>query len=290
VLQVTNSPFNQEQADLFNRLLPNLTKEQLIWLSGYLAALYGVGSSVTIDSTLLASPGTNLALSGINDSSDSKEVTVLFGSQTGNCQRLSKDLSRRLEELGFNVSLFSMSDFKPNSLKKVRNLLILVSTHGEGDPPDNALPFFEFLHSKRAPQLEDLQYSVLALGDSSYEFFCKTGKDFDQRLDELGGKRLCPRTDCDLDYDEPVLEWFNNVVSALGKIPEASALATEVTLAVGNGFPAEQSGYSRTFPFEAEVLENLNLNGRGSNQETRHIELSLAGSKLQFEPGDALGI
>jgi sulfite reductase (NADPH) flavoprotein alpha-component len=290
VLQVTNSPFNQEQADLFNRLLPNLTKEQLIWLSGYLAALNGMGTPVTLDTALLASSGTNLALSGINDSSDSKEVTVLFGSQTGNCQRLAQELSRKLEQRGYKVSLFSMSDFKPNGLKKIRNLLILVSTHGEGDPPDNALPFFEFLHSKRAPQLEDLRYSVLALGDTSYEFFCQTGKDFDRRLNELGGKQLCPRTDCDLDYDEPALEWFNNVVNALGVMPEATALAAGVTLTVGNGNAMEQSGYSRTSPFEAEVLENLNLNGRGSNQETRHIELSLEGSNLQFEPGDALGI
>ena len=127
-----------------------------------------------------------------NTATASKEVTVLFGSQTGNATGLAKKLSKKLEEQGFQVTLSLHGDFKPNSLKKVQNLLIVVSTHGEGDPPDNAIPFYEFLHSKRAPQLEDLRYSVLALGDTSYEFFCQTGKDFDKRLEEFGGKADYP--------------------------------------------------------------------------------------------------
>jgi sulfite reductase (NADPH) flavoprotein alpha-component len=282
-LQVTNSPFNQDQVELLNRLLPSLTETQLIWLSGYFAALPRTGSLVAVRpsvETPSAAPAANVV----------QEVTVLFGSQTGNGQRLAKDLSRKLEERGFQVSLTSMSDFKTNSLKKIRNLLILVSTHGEGDPPDNALPFYEFLHSKRAPQLEDLRYSVLALGDSSYEFFCQTGKDFDRRLEELGGKRLSPRIDCDLDFDEPAAEWFKNVFGALNENSGISAIATEVTLMGQNALLTGQQNYSRTNPFEAEVLENLNLNGRGSNVETRHLELSLEGSNLQYEPGDCLGI
>jgi sulfite reductase (NADPH) flavoprotein alpha-component len=283
-LQVTNSPFNQDQVELLNRLLPSLTETQSIWLSGYLAALPRTGSLVAVSpsvETASAAPAANVV---------SQEVTVLFGSQTGNGQRLAKDLSRKLEERGFQVSLTSMSDFKTNSLKKIRNLLILVSTHGEGDPPDNALPFYEFLHSKRAPQLEDLRYSVLALGDSSYEFFCQTGKDFDLRLEELGGKRLSSRIDCDLDFDEPAAEWFKNVFGALNENSGISAIATEFTLAGENAVLTGQQIYSRTNPFESEVLENLNLNGRGSNVETRHLELSLEGSNLQYEPGDCLGI
>ena len=97
-----------------------------------------------------------------------------------------------------------MSDFKPNNLKKIQNLLIVASTHGEGEPPDNAIGFHEFLHGKRAPKLDDLTFLYLSLGDSSYEFFCQTGKDFDKRLEELGGKRIYSRVDCDLDYDEQV--------------------------------------------------------------------------------------
>jgi sulfite reductase (NADPH) flavoprotein alpha-component len=280
-LQVTNSPFNQDQAELLNRLLPSLTETQLIWLSGYLAALPRTASPVTISDSVEAVP---------TASAISKEVTVLFGSQTGNGQRLAKGLTKQLEEQGFQVSMSSMSEFKTNNLKKVRNLLILVSTHGEGDPPDNALPFYEFLHSKRAPQLEDLQYSVLALGDSSYEFYCQTGKDFDRRLEELGGKRLSPRVDCDLDFDEPAAEWIKNVLGALNDKTGVPANAAEVTMAGEKALLTDQQAYSRTSPFAAEVLENLNLNGRGSNLETRHLELSLEGSNLQYEPGDCLGI
>jgi sulfite reductase (NADPH) flavoprotein alpha-component len=183
-----------------------------------------------------------------------------------------------------------MSEFKPNNLKKIRNLLILVSTHGEGDPPDNALPFYEFLNSKRAPQLEDLQYSVLALGDSSYEFYCQTGKDFDRRLEELGGKRLSPRVDCDLDFDEPAAEWIKHVLGALNEKTGDPANTAETNTAVEKTLNTDQQAYSRTSPFASEVLENLNLNGRGSNLETRHLELSLEGSNLQYEPGDCLGI
>ena len=179
-LQVTNSPFNQEQAELLNRLLPTLTDTQRIWLSGYLTALQGAASAA------LAAPGASpLMAVAENTATASKEVTVLFGSQTGNSDRLAKKLSKKLEEQGFQVTVSSMSSFKQNSLKKVQNLFIVVSTHGEGDPPDNAIPFYEFLHSKRAPQLENLHYSVLALGDTSYEFFCQTGKDFDKRLEAI---------------------------------------------------------------------------------------------------------
>ncbi|SEB74678.1 assimilatory sulfite reductase (NADPH) flavoprotein subunit [Paenibacillus sp. GP183] len=280
-LQVTNSPFNQDQAELLNRLLPSLTETQLIWLSGYLAALPKTASPVIVNTSVQPVPAASPV---------SQEVTVLFGSQTGNCQRLAKGLTKQLEERGFQVSLSSMIEFKSNNLKKIRNLLILVSTHGEGDPPDNALPFYEFLNSKRAPQLDDLQYSVLALGDSSYEFYCQTGKDFDRRLEELGGKRLSPRVDCDLDFDEPAAEWIKHVLGSLNEKTGVSVIPVETNEAVEKALNTDQQAYSRTSPFAAELLENLNLNGRGSKLETRHLELSLEGSNLQYEPGDCLGI
>ncbi len=280
VLQVTNSPFNQEQADLLNRLLPTLSEAQKLWLSGYLTALHKVEIQVS------AAPQ---AVAAANAPVISKEVTVLFGSQTGNSQKLAKKLSGNLQEQGFQVTLSSMSDFKPNTLKKVQNLFIIVSTHGEGEPPDNALSFHEFLHSKRAPQLEGLRFSVLALGDTSYEFFCQTGKDFDKRLEELGGKRLTPRVDCDVDYDESAAEWMNNVLASLSEASATQAITSPslAGVAIGKGTETE---YSRSNPFQAVVLENLNLNGRGSDRETRHLELSLEGSNLQYEPGDCLGI
>ncbi|WP_141502927.1 assimilatory sulfite reductase (NADPH) flavoprotein subunit [Paenibacillus luteus] len=294
-LQVTNSPFNQEQAELLNRLLPTLTESQRVWLTGYLFASQasaGAAPAVSEIQAIAAAPAAAETVIAINQPAVSKEVTILFGSQTGNCQRLATGFGRKLEEQGFQVTLAAMNKFKTNGLKKVENLLLVVSTHGEGEPPDNARAFHEFLYSKRAPQLENLHFSVLALGDTSYEFFCQTGKDFDKRLEELGGKRLSPRVDCDLDYDEPVASWSAQVLNSLGNRVNAvsgAALAAAAT-DLANDIAAEQSAYSRTNPFRAEVLANLNLNGRGSDRETRHLELSLEGSNLQYEPGDSLGI
>ncbi|MEW4971142.1 assimilatory sulfite reductase (NADPH) flavoprotein subunit [Bacillus stercoris] len=277
-LQVMNSPFNQEQAELLNRLLPTLTESQKIWLSGYLSA-----QSVSAQETAGA-PAAAVSVEAPAPAV-SKEVTVLYGSQTGNAQGLAENAGKQLEQSGFQVTVSSMSDFKPNQLKKVTNLLIVVSTHGEGDPPDNALSFHEFLHGRRAPKLENLRFSVLALGDSSYEFFCQTGKEFDQRLEELGGERISPRVDCDLDYDEPAAEWLEGVLKGLNEAGGGSAAPAPAAAA-----QTGESSYSRTNPFRAEVLENLNLNGRGSNKETRHVELSLEGSGLNYEPGDSLGV
>ena len=278
-LHVLNSPFSQEQAELLNQLLPTLTDQQKIWLTGYLsaqAALTGSENTALTPSPTAAAPAQPV----------SKDVTVLYGSQTGNSEGLAKKTAQHLEEKGFQVTLSSMSDFKPNSLKKINNLLIIVSTHGEGDPPDNALSFHEYVHGRRAPKLDHLSFSVLSLGDSSYEFFCQTGKEFDERLKELGGTRLFGRVDCDLDYDEPFSEWLQGVASSLS---EGEAAANPQESAEANTQTAA-SEYSRTNPFYAEVLENINLNGRGSNKETRHLELSLEGSGLVYEPGDSLGI
>ncbi|MEH7177644.1 assimilatory sulfite reductase (NADPH) flavoprotein subunit [Neobacillus vireti] len=270
-LQVINSPFNQEQAELLNRLLPTFTESQKVWLSGFLA---GAASPLA---PVLGAPD--------QQGTASKEVTILYGSQTGNAQGLAKKAAKTLEGKGFQVTVSVMSDFKPNNIKKVKNLLIIVSTHGEGDPPDNALTFHEFVHGKRAPKLDELNFSVLSLGDSSYEFFCQTGKQFDARLEELGGTRLYPRFDCDLDYDEPAAEWLQGVISSLGETKGGNSALTQVAAT-----QTVESTYSRTNPFRAEVLENLNLNGRGSNKETRHLELTLEGSGLTYQPGDSLGI
>ncbi len=294
-LQVTNSPFNERQAELLNELLPTLTPAQQVWLNGYLAALALQGNAAPASASspsageataATAAPAPQAAAA---QPQTSREVTVLFGSQTGNCQRLAGSLSRKLEEQGFKVTVSAMNSFKPAGLKKIENLLLLVSTHGEGEPPDNARAFHEFLYSKRAPQLPGLRYSVLALGDTSYEFFCQTGKDFDQRLAELGAQRIAQRADCDLDYDEPVADWFGQVISALNGVQNTAGIA-EAAVQAAEAAGSPESVYSRNHPFHAEILENLNLNGRGSDRETRHLELSLAGSDLTFEPGDSLGV
>ena len=276
-LQVSNSPFSEEQVELLNRLLPNITETQQSWLSGYLTAI----CSASVPSGGVAV----LERPAIEVPTAVKEITILYGSQTGNGQGIAEQATAKLKEQSFDVTIQSMNDFKPNNLKKIENLLLIVSTHGEGDPPDTALPFFEFLHGKRAPKLDHLHYSVLALGDSSYEFFCKTGADFDQKLSDLGAVQLAPRVDCDLDYDEPAAQWLAAVEVSLeiqtGGQSAAASVEVETT---------SSTQYSRTNPFKAEVLENINLNGRGSNKETRHLEISLEGSGLTYEPGDSVGI
>jgi sulfite reductase (NADPH) flavoprotein alpha-component len=286
-LQETNSPFKQDQVELLNRLLPTLTPVQRIWLSGYLSAAANLGANgdaVQTGTIAAQAPSSSQAANGA-----SREVTILFGSQTGNSEKLAKKLKSKLEQQQFEVSLSSMRDFKPNGLKKVQNLLIIVSTHGEGEPPDNAMSFYEFLHSKRAPKLDGMQYSVLALGDTSYEFFCQTGKDFDKRLEELGATRIVPRADCDLDFEEPANEWMNQVLSSLSERLSVNSAGATVAASASSEEP-EPSIYSRTNPFYAEVIENINLNGRGSDLETRHLVLSLEGSNLRYEPGDCIGI
>lgn len=273
-LQVINSPFNEEQVKLLNELLPTLTIEQKIWLNGYLSAPQATLEALVEDALPAVEPIT-------------KTMTILYGSQTGNSQGLAEKYASALKAQNVDVTISSLGKFKATNLKKITNLLLIVSTHGEGDPPDQAIQFYEFLHSKRAPKLEHLHYSVLALGDSSYEFFCKTGKDFDEQFAKLGATRIVPRIDCDVDYDDAAAQWFSAVEKEfLQQTTAVTATATQTKENQGLG----DSTYSRKNPFYAEVLENINLNGRGSNKETRHLELSIEGANFHFEPGDSIGI
>ncbi|MDL0419301.1 assimilatory sulfite reductase (NADPH) flavoprotein subunit [Caldibacillus thermoamylovorans] len=282
---VNNSPFNEEQREYLNRLIPTLTEAQKIWLCGFLSYPFiaGYEQSVQVDQT--AAPETEQSI-------QTREVTVLFGSETGNGQSLASTIVEKLQAKQLPVQSFSMDDFKPQNLKKVQDLLIITSTHGEGEPPENARSFYEFLHSKRAPKLENVRFSVLALGDESYEFFCQTGKDFDKRLEELGGERLYPRVDCDVDFEDPAEQWMSGVVAVLHETSNANASAISVSekQAAATLLEEKQSVYSKKNPYPAEVLENISLNGRGSNKETRHLVLSLEDSGLTFEPGDSLAI
>ncbi|MFC4024323.1 assimilatory sulfite reductase (NADPH) flavoprotein subunit [Oceanobacillus longus] len=283
-LNVMNSPFSQEQTENLNVLLPTLTEAQRNWLGGYLAAIQVTesipnGETATNGIAVAAPPAVQIA---------SREVTVLYGSETGTGQRLAEEAIGKLEGKNLKVKIAALDDFKTKDLKKVEDLLIISATHGEGEPPDNAISFYEFLHSRKAPKLTDVRFSVLSLGDQSYEFFCQTGKDFDKRLEELGGERLYPRVDCDLDFDEPAEEWIEGVLGVLNEAQESeSSLAVQE--AAGT-ILEERQVYTRTNPYMAEILDNLNLSGRGSNKENRHLELSLEGSNLVFEPGDSLGI
>ncbi|MFC0522693.1 assimilatory sulfite reductase (NADPH) flavoprotein subunit [Pontibacillus salicampi] len=274
--QVSNSPFTKEQADLLNQLVPSLNEKQKLWLSGYLAV-----TEVPAEGEAVGSEEANNQASAV----PLREVTILYGSQTGNAQALAEDFGNRLQGKDVPVTVSSMDEMKPKNVKKVQDLLIITSTHGDGDPPDNALSFYEFLRGKRAPQLEDVRFSVLSLGDSSYEFFCQTGIDFDQTLEALGGERLAERVDCDLDFDEPAEAWFSSVLSVVEAPSSASIEEPDEAKPL-----QDEAVHSRGNPYHAEILENIYLNGRGSNKETRHLELDLEGSGITYEPGDAVGI
>lgn len=283
VLEVNNSPFSQQQIELLNRIVPELTEVQRHWLSGYLQAA-AIGA-VAVGGTTgpVATPAPGVVAEAV-----SKEVTILYGTQTGNCQELAENFSEQLEEQQYDIQLLAMNDFKPRDIKKIKNLLVIVSTHGEGDPPDIAIPLHEFLHGKRAPEVSDLKYSVLSLGDSSYDEFCQTGKDFDACLEKMGGSRIADRMDCDLDFDEPAAEWFDKVFKGLEEATDNGVPASSGGVAAVQ--TPKKSNYSRTNPFQAEVLEKVNLSGRGSNKENHHLEISLEESGIEFLPGDSIGI
>ncbi|WP_332649005.1 assimilatory sulfite reductase (NADPH) flavoprotein subunit [Lysinibacillus sp. 54212] len=278
-LNVLSSPFNEEQIKGLNELLPSLTDYQKIWLTGYLSGAQATAQASLenpIEAAVVEEP-----IQAVR-----QIATVLYGSQTGNAQGVAEKLGKTLSEYGVEVTVSSMSAFKTNNLKKLTNLFVVASTHGEGEPPDNAIGFHEFLYSKRAPKLHHVKFSVLALGDSSYEFFCKTGIDFDERLEKLGAQRIIPRVDCDLDFEELAHNWVEEVARELSALTPQASTGGEVK-AIGQN---EETVYSKKNPFQAEVLANINLNGRGSNKKTHHLELSLEGSGLTYEPGDSIGI
>ena len=211
---------------------------------------------------------------------------MIYGSQTGNGKRIAERLGRAAEAAGLAVRVQSTRDYPLKDLAKERLLVVVMSTHGDGDPPDDARGFIDYLAGKRAPKLEQLQYSVLALGDSSYPKFCETGRLIDERLVALGARRLLARVDCDLDYERLTAPWLEQVVGEAREALGAPAVATVTRL---RSVPAAPE-YSREQPYAAPVLANQRITGRDATKDVRHVELSLEGSGLTYEPGDALGV
>ena len=286
-LSVTNSPFTAEQAKQLSEVIATLTPEQKVWLSGYLIAnQQTIQTNSSVQSEQLSTKAEAVIQSNEQEIEPTqRSITVLYGSETGNAQGVAEIFSERLTNLGHNVVISSMDTFKTKELKKVEDLFIVTSTHGEGDPPDNALEFHEFLHSRKAPKLEGVRFSVLALGDQTYEFFCQTGKDFDKKLAELGAERLYERIDCDIDYDEDAEKWMANVIKAI----DTESRGTESEQVISESIKAaKERKYSKSNPYEAEILDNINLNGKGSNKETRHVELLLDNFGEEYEPGDCI--
>ncbi|MFX4228326.1 MAG: flavodoxin domain-containing protein [Porticoccaceae bacterium] len=192
------SPLNDVQRQQVDALVRELNEQQLDWVQGYLAGYRAA----------LQSGGA----SQLADAPQEAKLIVLYGSQTGNAETLAERLTEQARARGLDVDCRDMDDFPNRQLKKTRQLAIITSTHGEGDPPDNALGLHEYLHGRKAPKLGHLSYAVLALGDSSYEHFCQTGLDFDERLAALGAERILERIDCDVDYEEAADQWIGQLL------------------------------------------------------------------------------
>ncbi|MDN3688568.1 assimilatory sulfite reductase (NADPH) flavoprotein subunit [Cyclobacterium jeungdonense] len=275
-------PFNDTQAEKLNEALSGLDSGQLQWLSGFFSGIGQVSPATirTVDQQPVASK--NAA-----SESQAEKLSILFGSHTGNSEGLAYSLASKAKEMGIETEVSDMASFKPRNLKKITNLAVIVSTHGLGEPPVQAEDLYNFLHSKKAPDLSHVRFSVLALGDSSYVDFCQTGKDFDNALGKLGAQRVISRQDCDVDYEEEAQAWQQTFLQRLSKSVDAGSTGeTQINTAV----PVKEQKYSRNNPFEATILEKVRLNGRGSSKENIHLELDLEGSGLQYEPGDALGV
>jgi sulfite reductase (NADPH) flavoprotein alpha-component len=278
-MSTSNSPLRPEQQQLAEKLASGLGRDEAYWLAGFFSGLARSAGAPSASPSVAAAPAAK------------RKLTVLYGSESGNAEKLAGTIGKTAERQGFKPAIVNMGDAKPETLAKAENLLVVVSTWGEGDPPDAAVAYYEAFMADAMPKLAGVKFSVCGLGDTSYEHFCKMGKDFDARLAALGAERVHDRADCDVDFQATFDTWL---AGALAAFPGAEASGAET--AVG-GAPAvlvpASSGhgeYSKENPYTSELLEKILLNGTGSAKEVLHLELSLEGSGLSYEPGDALGV
>ena len=249
----------------FLSLINASSKDELIWMNGYLngvvKAQLGLGTS-TVVADVIATPAVS-------------KITIVYGTETGNSKRLATDFATKAKHNKINAKVVGMDQYRLADLPKEEYLLAIVSTHGEGEPPAAAKKFYDHIH-QNGFKLDKLKYSVLALGDTSYPLFCKTGEEVDEQFLKLGGNRIAPMQKCDVEYDVEAKSWFDNVLKAL---QQSSVTTAPPTIALKK---AGKQIYTGT------VLTKINLNDRGSNKETWHIEIAAEG--VQYQCGDSLGI
>ncbi len=272
LIEQTDLPLSGNELQKLEESVAGLSTGALLWSSGYLAGLARNGSITALPETASAS-------------SPAATLKILYGSQTGTGERIARQIaeSARADSLALDVQ--SLADFRVRELSKQTHVLFVLSTHGEGDPPDDAEDLIDWLMSERAPRLEELNFAVLALGDSSYAQFCETGRQVDERLKALGAKQLFARVDCDLDYESAADAWSRQVLDFAREQQDLTPVGKAPILrAVSN------PTYSAEHPLQAELLVNQKITGRNSDKDVRHMVFDIAGSKLSFEPGDSLGV
>jgi sulfite reductase (NADPH) flavoprotein alpha-component len=267
------APFPAEQIVALNRIMSGTNPEQRTWLSGFLAGY----QAATVPQPAAAAPPARRT-----------PLTILFGTESGNAEALADAARKAAGKLGFAARVLDMADATPAQVAGAQNLLVIASTWGEGDPPQRAIDFCASLMADDAPHFDGVRYSVLALGDRAYARFCETGRRFDERFAALGATRVAERVECDLDYEAPAASWIDGTLQTLqaelGE-PEAGAVI-HVDFARA---PAEVAAWNRSRPFEAEITERIRLSGSRSSSDTWHVELSLEGAGIDYEPGDSLG-
>ena len=268
------NPLNEQQQGLLSSLSVGLNRDQLLWINGYFQGL-------------LAASGGNLQPVTSPEAKTTGNLKILYGTHTGRSKTIAEKLAQKLVNHGVEAQFIALDDYKTRQLTSETNLVFIVSTHGEGEPPAMAEDFYNFIIGKRAPQLPNLNYSVLALGDKSYKLYCKTGIDIDQALSQLGAKTILPVLKLDVDFEEEAVLWIAKFVDVFVQTHQDSGQATNVISA--NNISQNKS-YSRKNPFIATVLDKVKITGRDSDKEVYHIELSLEGSGITYEPGDSVGI
>ena len=267
-------PLNPEQLARLQAATTDFTPAQLAWVSGY---FWGV---------LNQQPGSNAATPA--PAAEMPGITLISASQTGNARRVAEALRDDLIAAKLNVTLTNAGDYKFKQIANEKLLIVVASTQGEGEPAEEAVALHKFLFSKKAPKLDNTAFAVFGLGDTSYEFFCQSGKDFDAKLAELGGERLLDRVDADVEYQGAAAEWRARLVDVLkARAPTASSVQVAASGAVNE---VHTSPYTKEAPLTASLAVNQKITGRDSEKDVRHIEIDLGDSGLRYQPGDALGV